>query len=78
MRNRDLTFGSATLVVAVVYYALTLTIPQSELADPIGPQGLPKIYAFVLAALSLILIARSLRGRPTAEHRNPEPQTPNP
>ena len=59
--NRDLVFGSATLAVAVVYYALTSTIPPSELADPVGPQGLPKMYAIALAALSIILIARALK-----------------
>jgi putative tricarboxylic transport membrane protein len=61
VRNRDLFFGIATLVVAVIYYGLAVGIPQSDLADPIGPQGLPRIYAVLLAALSLILIARSLR-----------------
>ena len=70
--NRDLVFGSATLAVAASYYALTSTIPQSQLADPIGPQGLPKTYAIVLAVLSMVLIARSLR---TA---NPEPPNPGP
>ena len=49
--NRDLLFGFATLAIAVVYYALTSMIPPSDLADPIGPQGLPRVYAFVLAAL---------------------------
>ena len=38
--NRDLVFGTATLV---------------------GPQGLPKTYAIILAALSVVLIVRSLR-----------------
>lgn len=64
MRNRDLVFGSATLALAAIYYALTVTIPQSDLADPIGPQGLPKTYAAVLAVLSIILIVRSIK-RPT-------------
>jgi hypothetical protein len=71
--TRDLVFGSATLAVAVVYYALTSTIPPSELADPIGPQALPKMYAFVLAGLSILLIARSLRTRANLEPRTPEP-----
>ena len=71
--NRDLVFGSATLAVAVIYYALTSTIPPSGLADPIGPQGLPKMYAIVLAALSVLLIARSLRTRANAEPRTSEP-----
>lgn len=69
MNTRDLVFGSVTLAVAAVYYALTVTIPQSDLADPIGPQGLPKTYALVLAALSIVLIARSCR-------RTPEPPNP--
>jgi putative tricarboxylic transport membrane protein len=77
VRNRDLLFGIATLVVAAVYYGLAVTIPQSDLADPVGPQGLPRVYALLLAALSLILIARSLRSRKpasrNAERQNPEP-----
>ena len=79
MRDRDLLFGIATLVVAAAYYNLAAAIPQSDLADPVGPQGLPKVYAVVLAALSLILIARSLRrsaSRPEAS--NPESRVPNP
>ena len=71
--NRDLVFGLATLAIASVYYALTSTIPPSELADPIGPQGLPRMYSFVLAALSILLIARSLRTRTNREPRTTEP-----
>jgi hypothetical protein len=79
VRNRDLLFGIATLVVAAVYYGLAVTIPQSDLADPVGPQGLPRVYALLLAALSLILIARSLRGSaPNADAPNPESRIPNP
>ena len=68
--NRDLVFGLATLAIAVVYYALTSMIPPSDLADPIGPQGLPRVYAFMLAALSILLIVRSLQ-----TGRTPEPRT---
>jgi len=75
--NRDLVFGSATLAVAVVYYALTSTIPPSQLADPVGPQGLPKMYAFALAGLSILLIARSLRTANLAP-ANPEPSNREP
>jgi putative tricarboxylic transport membrane protein len=84
VKNRDLVFGSVTLGVAALYYALTLTIPQSELADAIGPQGLPKMYAFVLAALSILLIVRSLRRPMRSEPANPRtiepanPRIPNP
>ncbi|HEU5256962.1 MAG TPA: tripartite tricarboxylate transporter TctB family protein [Vicinamibacterales bacterium] len=79
MRNRDLLFGIATLVVAAVYYGLAVAIPQSDLADPVGPQGLPRVYALLLAGLSLILIARSLRPSATnPSASNPESRVPNP
>jgi len=80
VRNRDLVFGSMTLALAAVYYALTVTIPQSQLADPIGPQGLPKTYAFVLAALSILVILRSIKRPANLEPgtTNPESRIPNP
>src|SRR5712691_11721259 len=80
VRNRDLVFGSMTLALAAVYYALTVTIPQSQLADPIGPQGLPKTYAFVLAALSILVILRSIKRPADLEPgtTNPESRIPNP
>jgi hypothetical protein len=79
VRNRDLLFGIATFVVAVVYYVLAAAIPQSDLADPVGPQGLPRVYALVLAALSLTLIARSLwRPGGNPKSSNPESRVPNP
>ena len=59
--HRDVAFGGATLVLSVVYYGMAVSVPISQLADTIGPQGLPKAYALILAALSLILIARSIR-----------------
>ena len=77
MRNRDVLFGIATLVVAVLYYRLAAAIPQSDLADPIGPQGVPKIYAVLLGALSLILIARSPRSG-NARPQNTERQSTEP
>ena len=58
---RDLALGLSTLALSIGYFAMTLGIPHSQLSDAIGPQGLPRAYAFVLAALSLILIVRSLR-----------------
>lgn len=78
MRNRDLVFGSATLALAAIYYALTVTIPQSDLADPIGPQGLPKTYAAVLAVLAIILIARSMKRPAKLAPTNPELTNPEP
>lgn len=57
--NRDLVFGGACLALAAGYYVMAAAIPESALADAVGPQGLPKTYAVVLAALSLVLIVRS-------------------
>jgi hypothetical protein len=56
----NLALGAATLGISVGYYAAASRIPDSQLADAIGPDGLPKIYAVLLAALSILLIARSL------------------
>ena len=65
--NGDLVFGGAGLALAVVYYLLATTIPESQLADAVGPQGLPKIYAVALGILSLMLVARSLRHSTTVD-----------
>ena len=61
MKYADLAFGGATLVAGVAYYFMTTSVPVSQLADAIGPQGLPKVYALMLVALSLILIVTGLR-----------------
>ncbi len=47
------------LMVAGSYYAAATLIPESQLADAVGPQGLPRSYAVVLALLSLVLIGQS-------------------
>ena len=61
MRRADLAFGGATLVVSVAYYQMTTSVPVSQLADAIGPQGLPRVYTLILTALSLILIINALK-----------------
>ena len=61
--NRDLALGGTTLAASAAYYWMAAAIPESQLADAIGPQGLPKTYAVLLAGLSLVLIARSLGTR---------------
>jgi len=77
------------IALAVGYYLLAVQIPESQLADAVGPQGLPRTYAFVLGGLSLILIARSFRpsglgppkgGRYEQEKNAPKPgaQSPEP
>lgn len=59
--SKDGALGIAGLVLAGAYYVLASDLPDSQLADAVGPQGLPKIYAAVLAVLSLILVSRSFR-----------------
>src|SRR6185503_21031347 len=67
--QRELALGSATLAIAAVYYLLAIRIPQSDIADVIGAQGLPKTYALLLAGLSIILIVRAV----VARRRAPAP-----
>ncbi len=73
--GRDLAFGSATLALSAAYYWMAAAIPESQLADAIGPQGLPRTYAVLLGGLSLILMVRSLGARdsraPSSEPRSP-------
>jgi putative tricarboxylic transport membrane protein len=64
--RREIILGCATLVIAAAYYLLAIRIPQSDIADVIGAQGLPKTYAALLAGLSLILIARAAPAYRTA------------
>ena len=65
--TRDLALGGILLALSGAYYAMATTIPQSQLADTVGPQGMPNAYAGLLALLSLLLIGRALRtGRPRA------------
>jgi len=75
--GRDVAFGSATLALSAAYYWMAAAIPESQLADAIGPRGLPRSYAVLLGVLSLILIVKSLRTRakvsPTPDPRSPVP-----
>lgn len=64
--SRDFALGGAAFALAAGYYLLAATIPSSLLADDVGPQGLPKMYAAVLAGLSILLMIRSGRRRPIA------------
>ncbi|NOT26087.1 MAG: tripartite tricarboxylate transporter TctB family protein [Acidobacteria bacterium] len=81
--NRDLALGGATLAIAIAYYLLSAQIPESQLADAVGPQGLPRVYAYILGALSLALIGSAIRGsglgaRDSKEPSNPESRVPSP
>ena len=62
--SRDAVLGGTTLAFSAAYYWLAASLPASRLADAIGPQGLPKVYAVCLAALSLALIGGAV-ARPT-------------
>jgi hypothetical protein len=73
--NGDRVLGLVMLALAAGYYAMAAAIPESPLADAVGPQGLPKVYAVVLAALTLLLIVggRVRRGPAgTTADRRPE------
>jgi hypothetical protein len=74
--HKDLVFGIAALAVAGGYYALAAGIPATRLADAIGPAGLPRLYAFVLAGLSLMLIARSVGRSSRAGQPRASPSAP--
>jgi putative tricarboxylic transport membrane protein len=76
--QRELVLGSATLAIAAAYYVLAIRIPQSDIADVIGAQGLPKTYASLLAGLSIILIVRAVVARRTAAVPDATPATPKP
>ncbi len=69
--DRDLAFGGTTLALSAGYYWMAAAIPRSQLADAVGPQGLPRVYALLLGILSLALIVKSLRRR--AVLRSPSP-----
>jgi putative tricarboxylic transport membrane protein len=61
--HRDLRFGCVMLAISAGYYWMATLIPTSQLADAVGPRGLPTMYAALLALLSIILIVGSLLRR---------------
>lgn len=64
---KDLGCGVAGLALAAAVYFLADDLPRSLLADPTGADGLPKLLAYLLGALSLLLIVGALRrSRPPA------------
>jgi len=70
--TRDLVLGGACLALAAGYYLMAAAIPESALSDAVGAQGLPKTYAVVLGALSLVLMFKSWKTRLTVlDHRVP-------
>jgi putative tricarboxylic transport membrane protein len=63
--NRDFAAGLLGVTLAIVYYAMATGIQNSQLADEVGPAGLPKIYAVFLGGFSALLMVRALL-RPAA------------
>lgn len=57
------------LALALPYYLMADAIPTSLLSDAVGPGGLPKTYALILAGLSLILMGQSAARRRRAAAR---------
>jgi putative tricarboxylic transport membrane protein len=69
--NRDFAAGLIGLAIAVAYYAMASNIQNSQLADEVGPAGLPKIYAVMLGGFSALLMARALlRPAPAGKTRD--------
>jgi cell division protein FtsW (lipid II flippase) len=58
--NKDLLSGLVLLLIAALYYAAAGEIADSTLSDEVGATGLPRVLAFTLAGLGLLLAARAL------------------
>ena len=77
VKHRDLAFGSAALALSVgLLLDGDAAVPVSQLADAIGPQGLPKIRV-LLAGLSLISDRRDRCPRSGSAKRH-APDSPDP
>ncbi len=57
---RDLTCSGVLLIIAAGYYSLASRIGRSALADEVGPNGLPILYATALTILALGLATQAL------------------
>jgi putative tricarboxylic transport membrane protein len=63
LRRADFFIGLGLLGFALVYYQQSFSIIRGFASDRLGPAFFPRMLAFALAALSLVLIARALAGR---------------
>lgn len=70
--RRDLVCSLILFAIAALYYALARDLGQTALSDAIGPAGLPRVYAAVLAALAALQALAALLGR-----RRPAPAAPS-
>jgi putative tricarboxylic transport membrane protein len=71
---RDAIVGLCLLALAVLYWLGAEAIPTSPLSGGVGADGLPKVLAYALGVLSLILIGRSLLMQKAALAERPTPQ----
>jgi putative tricarboxylic transport membrane protein len=53
--RRSLACAGAGLALAAAYWLAADALPRSALADEVGADGVPKLLAIVLAALSLLI-----------------------
>jgi hypothetical protein len=53
--RRDLICSVILLGIAALYFALARDLGQTALSDAVGPAGLPRVYAAVLATLAAVL-----------------------
>lgn len=60
--SKDLASGIGMLALSIVVYVGAGGIGSSYMADPIGPQGLPRALSLVLGGLAAVLVAKSLYG----------------
>lgn len=60
---RDFWIGLVTLGFAVLYWFEAAKIRISPLDGPVGAAGLPKVLAYALGVLSVLLIGRALLAR---------------
>jgi len=58
--NKDLLSGLVLLLIAALYHRATGAIADSTLSDEVGATGLPRVLAYTLAGLGLLLVVRSL------------------
>jgi hypothetical protein len=61
--RRDLICSLVLFAIAAVYYVLARDLGQTALSDAIGPAGLPRVYAAVLAALAVLQALTAVLGR---------------
>ena len=68
--NRDVVLGCAGLAAAAAYWRAADAVQVSLLADEVGADGVPKVLAAGLGALSLLLLVRALVLRPVPAGAN--------